>query len=68
MAKITFILSKGHSGIQLLNQIFDYIVQDDTLSEVQKKHNLKKIASCEIKLSDGSDELLHLTNLLLSLN
>ena len=68
MAKITFVLSKGHSGIQLLNQIFDYIVQDDTLSEVQKKHNLKKIASCEIKLSDGSDELLHLTNLLLSLN
>jgi replication factor C subunit 2/4 len=57
------ILLKGYSGIQLLYQIFDYILFNDSFSDQFKTDIVNEITLCEERMNNGSDELIQLTRL-----
>ena len=63
--KVSWILAKGYGGTQFLHQIFDHVIKN--WSEPSVTSTLNKIASCEDKLHSGGDELIHLTNLILTI-
>jgi replication factor C subunit 2/4 len=66
IVKLNEILLKGYSGIQLLYQLFDCVLQNDNQSEYSdgyKKEIIKEISLCELRMTNGADELIQLTGL-----
>jgi replication factor C subunit 2/4 len=66
--KLNEILLKGYSGIQLLYQLFDYFLQNNEYSDIYKKLVINKISLCELRMVNGSDELIQLTGLFSAIN
>ncbi|XP_015907258.1 replication factor C subunit 4 isoform X2 [Parasteatoda tepidariorum] len=54
---------EGYTAGQLINQLHDEIVFNDTLNDKQKSAICEKLAICDKRLLDGADEFLQLMDL-----
>jgi len=57
------VISKGYSGIQLLDDIALFLVTYKELDDNKKGYILEKISDCEYLLNKNSDEYLQLLNI-----
>ncbi|KAK6041674.1 replication factor [Cooperia oncophora] len=53
----------GYAGPSLINQIYDQLLDDDSLSDIDKAAIFEKMAVVEARLVDGSDEYIQLMDL-----
>ncbi len=54
------ILLEGYSAQQLLEQVFNRLLNDPAITDVQKAHSLIKISFADKNLNDGCDEFIQL--------
>lgn len=57
------LINEGHAATQLVNQLHDAIVENESLSDKQKSIITEKLAEVDKCLADGADEHLQLMSL-----
>uniref|UniRef100_A0A7I4Y9T6 AAA domain-containing protein n=1 Tax=Haemonchus contortus TaxID=6289 RepID=A0A7I4Y9T6_HAECO len=53
----------GYAGPSLINQIYDKLLDEDSISDIDKADIFEKMAVIEARLMDGSDEYIQLMDL-----
>ncbi|EHB11448.1 Replication factor C subunit 4 [Heterocephalus glaber] len=62
-AVVKSLINEGHAAAQLVNQVYDAIVENDNLSDKQKSIMTEKLAEADKGLADDADEYLQLISL-----
>ncbi|OQR77767.1 replication factor C subunit 4-like [Tropilaelaps mercedesae] len=61
--KIREFIREGYSGDQLLTQLLQVVIEDDTITDMNKAKLLEKMAVVEHRLKEGASELIQLQDL-----